>query len=76
MVVSSAGPRVWETDAVANYPMFELVTGTACGVITHSEFMKKPRRGRICGAGLAKISLPYTIPDRQSSLSCPARTSA
>ncbi len=64
--LSSTGPPVWETDAVVNYPMFELVTGTAWGVITHSEFLKKHVEDSFAGP-VRKISLPYTI-DRQSPL--------
>jgi glycosyltransferase involved in cell wall biosynthesis len=64
--LSSAGPRVWETDAVVSYPLFELVTGTARGVITHSEFLKKRVEDSFVGP-VCKISLPYTI-DRQSPL--------
>jgi len=64
--LSNAGPRVWETDAVVNYPMFELVTSTACGVITHSGFLKKHVEDSFAGP-VRKISLPYTI-DRQSQV--------
>lgn len=62
--LSDTGPRVWETDDVVNYPMFELVIGEACGVITHSEFLKKYVTDSFSGP-VRKISLPYTI-DRQS----------
>jgi glycosyltransferase involved in cell wall biosynthesis len=62
--LSGAGPRIWETDSVVNYPMFELVTSTACGVITHSEFLKKYVQDSFAGP-VRKISLPYTI-DQQS----------
>lgn len=62
--LSGVGPRIWETDAVVDYPMLELVTGTACGVVTHSEFLKR-RVTASFGGPVRKISLSYSV-DRQS----------
>ena len=37
----SGGKRVWESDAVAQFPLFEEVIRGALGVVTHSEFFRK-----------------------------------
>lgn len=50
--------RVWETDEVVRFPLFEEVTRGALGIVTHSEFFK--RRVEACFAGpVARIPLAY-----------------
>jgi len=50
--------RVWETDEVVRFPLFEEVTRGALGIVTHSEFFKQ--RVETCFAGpVARIPLAY-----------------
>jgi len=50
--------RVWETDEVVRFPLFEEVTRCALGIITHSEFFKQ--RVEACFAGpVVRIPLAY-----------------
>jgi glycosyltransferase involved in cell wall biosynthesis len=50
--------RVWETDEVVRFPLFEEVTRGALGVVTHSEFFKQ--HVEACFAGpVARIPLAY-----------------
>ncbi len=53
--------RIWETDRVVEFPMFETAMRGALGVITHSDFfleaVSERRTGPVC-----KIPLPYEIP--------------
>src|SRR5271165_437192 len=53
-----ASGRVWDTDDVVRFPLFEEVTHGALGIITHSEFFKQ--RVEACFAGpVTRISLAY-----------------
>ena len=53
--------RIWETDQVVEFPMFETAMRGALGVITHSQFFLEKvsalRTGPVC-----KIPLPYELP--------------
>jgi glycosyltransferase involved in cell wall biosynthesis len=56
--------RVWESDEVIRFPLFEEVVRGALGVVTHSEFFKK--RVTSCFEGpVTRIPLPYDA-DRTS----------
>ncbi|HYW47748.1 MAG TPA: glycosyltransferase [Bryobacteraceae bacterium] len=57
-VLSGRGPRLWETDEVVRFPLFEEVIRGAAGVVAHSGFLKK--HVEACFAGpVRRISLPY-----------------
>jgi glycosyltransferase involved in cell wall biosynthesis len=60
--------RVWETDEVVRFPLFEEVTRGALGVVTHSEFFKQ--RVEACFAGpVARIPLAYDVGTSRSEIS-------
>jgi glycosyltransferase involved in cell wall biosynthesis len=60
--------RVWETDEVVRFPLFEEVTRGALGIITHSEFFKQ--RVEACFSGpVARIPLAYDVGTTQSEIS-------
>jgi glycosyltransferase involved in cell wall biosynthesis len=58
-------PRIWETDDVVEYPLFEEVVRGAYGVVTHSDFFREKVRAVFPGP-LTKLYLPYDviIPER------------
>jgi len=66
--LSPSGPRIWETDQVADFPMFEGVIGNAEGVVTHSDFFRK-RVEEVFGGPIQKLSLPYTVETEGSMVS-------
>ena len=53
-------PHFWDTDVVADCPLFEEVLAGAQGVIAHSEFLKQ-RVAQVFGGPVRKIPLHYTI---------------
>lgn len=55
---SLAGERVWESDAVVDFPLVERCTEGALGVIAHSEYLLDAVR-RVYTGPARKISLPY-----------------
>jgi glycosyltransferase involved in cell wall biosynthesis len=50
--------RVWETDEVVRFPLFEEVTRGALGIVTHSEFFKQRVEASFAGP-VARIPLAY-----------------
>jgi glycosyltransferase involved in cell wall biosynthesis len=50
--------RLWESDEVVKFPLFEEVIRGALGVITHSEFLKKRVEASFPGP-VRRIPLPY-----------------
>jgi glycosyltransferase involved in cell wall biosynthesis len=52
-----AGDRVWESDDVGRFPLFEEVVQGALGVVTHSEFFRQ------------RVAANYTGPTRRIPLS-------
>jgi glycosyltransferase involved in cell wall biosynthesis len=59
-MASLSGKRIWESDDVVQYPLFEEAIRGAEGVITHSEFFRARVQETFAGP-LRKISLPYTV---------------
>jgi len=56
----SAGERIWESNQVVQYPLFEEAIGGALGVITHSSFFR--RHVEECFAGpVTSIPLAYEV---------------
>lgn len=64
---SLSGRRVWESDEVAQFPLFEEAIRGAEGVITHSEFFRA-RVDEAFPGPVKKIPLPYSV-DLMSHLS-------
>ncbi|MEZ5399829.1 MAG: glycosyltransferase family 4 protein [Bryobacteraceae bacterium] len=58
--VSSRGPRVWETDEVVDFPMFEPAIAGARGVVTHSRFFRD-RVEQAWAVPVIHLPLPYRI---------------
>jgi glycosyltransferase involved in cell wall biosynthesis len=54
------GPPVWETDAAADYPLFEEAIAGMYGVIVHSAFLRQKVRSAYHGP-VAAISLPRDV---------------
>jgi glycosyltransferase involved in cell wall biosynthesis len=57
--VASAADRIWETDAVVRFPLFEEATRGAVGIVTHSEFFQRRVEATFAGP-VARIPLAYT----------------
>lgn len=57
---SLSGNRIWESDEVVQYPLFEALIRGAEGVITHSEFFRK-RASEMFAGPLRSIPLPYSV---------------
>ena len=57
-MVAGRGPRIWETDDVVRFPLFEEVVRGAFGVVTHSEFFKK-RVESVFAGPVRRTPLPY-----------------
>ena len=63
-----ASGRIWETDEVVRFPLFEEAIRGALGVITHSGFFKD--RVEACFAGpVTRISLAYDTGPTRSAIS-------
>jgi glycosyltransferase involved in cell wall biosynthesis len=68
--------RVWESDAVVNFPLVERCTEGALGVVAHSEYLLEAVRLAFPGP-TRKINLPYEMPEHhqpagRESLGVPA----
>jgi glycosyltransferase involved in cell wall biosynthesis len=58
--VEAPAGKIWETDDVVRFPLFEEVTRGALGTVTHSEFFK--RKVEACFTGpVARIPLAYDV---------------
>lgn len=60
--------RVWETDEVVRFPLFEEVTRGALGIVTHSEFFKQRVETGFAGP-VTRISLAYDAGTSRSGIS-------
>jgi glycosyltransferase involved in cell wall biosynthesis len=58
--LSRRGPRLWETDAVEEYPLFEEAIRGAYEVVVHSEFLQE-RVQRVYPGPVARIGLPHEV---------------
>lgn len=58
-VVGGPG-RVWETDEVVNYPLFEEAIRGCTAVVAHSDFLKE-RVAEVTHAPVRKINLAYNV---------------
>lgn len=59
-----SGTRVWETDAVSEFPLFQQALSGAMGAVVHSDFFKLSVE-EYFGGPVCKIPLPFTV-DRTS----------
>ena len=57
---SLEGERVWESDAVVDFPLVERCTEVALGVIAHSDYLLDAVR-RVYTGPVRKIPLPYEL---------------
>jgi glycosyltransferase involved in cell wall biosynthesis len=64
----SVPERVWETDEVVRFPLFEEVTHGALGIITHSRFFKE-RVERSFAGPVTRIPLAFSSPSRHVEMS-------
>lgn len=62
---SLKGERVWESDAVVNFPLVERCTEGALGVVAHSEYLLDAVRLAFAGP-TRKINLPYETPEHHT----------
>jgi glycosyltransferase involved in cell wall biosynthesis len=63
------GPgKVWETDEVVRYPLFEEAIRDCTGVITHSEFLRD-RVAKVSPVPVRKINLAYDVDRAPTNLS-------
>jgi glycosyltransferase involved in cell wall biosynthesis len=60
--------RVWETDDVVRFPLFEEITRGALGAITHSAFFKKRVETSFAGP-VERIPLAYDAPNQHIEVS-------
>jgi glycosyltransferase involved in cell wall biosynthesis len=60
--------RIWQTDEVVSYPLFEEVARGALGIITHSEFFRV-RVARCFAGPIARIPLSCTAHPRSKETS-------
>ena len=63
----SGAPRVWETDSVVSFPLFEPVLSGSLGAIVHSELMLEEVASAFTGP-VRRIPLAYSVDTTQEVL--------